>query len=102
VTRRKGHGLVEEEKLGPAPASHDRAGPSLILATTRQPCLCRPPSGQQGLCHRIVDDATIAGEHAPLGDGDDLAEGCDAVLKMHFLYAGADRRERGAGSLYGV
>jgi hypothetical protein len=42
-----------------------------------------------------VDDATIASEHAPLGDGDDLAEGCDAVLKMHFLYAGTDRRERG-------
>jgi len=35
-----------------------------------------------------MDDATIADEHAPLGDGDDLAEGCDAVLKMHFLYAG--------------
>jgi hypothetical protein len=34
VTRRKGHGLVEEEKLGPAPASHDRAASSLILATT--------------------------------------------------------------------
>jgi hypothetical protein len=52
VTRRKGHGLVEKEKLGPAPASHDRAAPSLILATTHQPCLCHPPSGQQGLCHR--------------------------------------------------
>jgi hypothetical protein len=49
-----------------------------------------------------VDDATIAGEHALLGDCDDLAEGGDAVLKMHFLYAGADRRERGADSLYGV
>jgi len=35
-----------------------------------------------------MDDATIAGEHAPLRDGHDLAEGCDAVLKMHFLYAG--------------
>ena len=32
----------------------------------------------------------------------DLTEGCDAVLQMHFLYAGADRRERGADSLYGV
>jgi len=96
VTRRKGHGLVEEEKLCPAPASHDQAAPSLILATTHQPCLCRPPSGQQGLCRRIVDDATIAGEHAPLGDGDDLAEGCDAVLKMHFPYSRADRRERGS------
>jgi hypothetical protein len=42
-----------------------------------------------------MDDTTIAGEHAPLGDGDDLAEGCDAVLKMHFLYAGTDRRDRG-------
>ncbi len=93
VTRRKGHGLVEEETLGPGPTSHDGAASSLILAATHQPCLCRPPSGQQGLCHRIVDDATIAGEHAPLGDGDDLAEGCDAVLKMHFLYAGTDRRE---------
>src|SRR5262249_38665252 len=87
VTRRKGYGLVEEEKLGPAPARHDRAAPSLILATTHQPCLCRPPSGQQGLCYRIVDDPTITGEHAPLGDGNDLAEGRDAVLKMHFLYA---------------
>src|SRR5215831_5558244 len=83
VTRRKSHGLVEEEKLGPAPASHDRAASSLILATTHQPRLCRPPSGQQGLCHRIMDDAPIADEHAPLGDGYDLAEGSDAVLKMH-------------------
>jgi hypothetical protein len=47
VTRRKGHGLVEEEKLGPAPASHDRASSSLVLATAHQLCLCRPPSGQQ-------------------------------------------------------
>ena len=98
VTRRKGHGLVEEEKLGPAPPSHYRAASSLILATTHQPCLCRPPSGQQGLCHRIMDDTTIAGEHAPLGDGDDLAEGCDAVLKVHFLYAGTDRSDRGPTS----
>jgi hypothetical protein len=87
VARGKGHGLAEKEKLGPATASHDRAPPSPILATTHQPCLCRPPSGQQGLCRRIMDDATIAGEQAPLGDGDDLAEGCNAVLKMHSAVA---------------
>jgi hypothetical protein len=34
-----------------------------------------------------MDDATIAGEQAPLGDGDDLAEGCNAVLKMHSAVA---------------
>jgi hypothetical protein len=30
-----------------------------------------------------MDDTTVAGEHAPLGDCDNLAEGGDAVLKMH-------------------
>jgi hypothetical protein len=30
-----------------------------------------------------MDDATIAGEHAPLGYCDNLAKGSDAVLKRH-------------------
>jgi hypothetical protein len=42
-----------------------------------------PAPAQQRFRRRIVDDATIAGEHAPLGYGDNLAEGRDAVLKVH-------------------
>ena len=76
------------------PAARIVAANALLTPAPILPAICDPASGQQGLCHRIVDDSTIAGEHAPLGDGDDVAKGCDAALKMHFLYAGTDRRER--------
>jgi len=83
MARRKSDGLIEEEQLGPASASHDRSAATFVLTATDEPGLGGPAPVQQRLCCRIVDDATVADEHAPLGYGDNLAEGCDAVLKVH-------------------
>jgi len=75
--------LIEEEQLGPASACHHRAAPPLVFTAANEPSLGGPAPVQQSLRCRIVDDATIADERSPLRYGDNLAKGCDAVLKMH-------------------
>jgi hypothetical protein len=83
MSRRKCDGLIEKEQLGPTSPGHDDPAAPFVFATADEPGFVCPAPVQQGLCRRIVDDAAIAGEHATLGYGHDLAEGCDAVLKVH-------------------
>jgi hypothetical protein len=64
MARRKSDGLIEEEQLGPASASHDRSAATCVLTATDEPGLGGPAPFQQPLRCRIVDDATISGEHA--------------------------------------
>src|SRR5712671_1609394 len=99
MARRKSDGLIEEEQLGPASASYDRSAATFVLTATDEPGLGGPAPVQQRLRRRIVDDATIADEHAPLGYGDNLAEGCDAVLKVHCRYQGRTMLERSDPSI---
>jgi hypothetical protein len=94
MTCRKRDGLIEKKQLRPASSGHDRPAAAFVLAATNEPGLRRPAPLQQGLCRGIMDDATIAGEHAPLGDSDNLAEGCDAVLKRHRRSAGLEVEAR--------
>jgi hypothetical protein len=83
MARRKSDGLIKEEQLGPASAGHDRSTTTFVPMATDEPGLGSPAPVQQGLRRRIVNNAAIAGEHAPLGNGNNLAEGGDAVLKVH-------------------
>jgi hypothetical protein len=89
MTCRQRDGLIEKEQLRPASPGHDHPAAALVLAAADEPGLGGPASLQQGPCRGIVDDAAVAGERAALGDGDNLAEGCDAVLKRHRRSAGA-------------
>jgi hypothetical protein len=81
-------GLIEKEQLGPTSPGHDDPAAPFVFAAADEPGFARPAPVQQGLCRRIVNDAAIAGEHAPLGYGHDLAEGCDAVLEVHHRRSG--------------
>ena len=83
VTRGKRDRLIEKEQLGPASAGHNGAAAAFIFAAADEPGLGRPPPFQQSLRRRIVDDATIARERAPLGESHDLPEWCDAILQWH-------------------
>src|SRR5262245_32281661 len=83
MARRQSDGLIEEEQLGPASASHDGSAATFVLTATDEPGFGGPAPVQQRLRCRIVDDASVGGEHATLGYSDNLAEGCDAVLKVH-------------------
>jgi hypothetical protein len=76
----KPDGFIQKEELSPAPLRHHCTTTPLEFAGADQPCLRRPSPTQQRLRGRIVDDAPIASEHAPLRNGDDLAEGRNAVL----------------------
>src|SRR5262249_1134742 len=83
MARRKSDGLIEEEQLGPASAGHDHSAAAFVVTAADEPGLGRPAPVQQGLGRRIMDDAAIAGDHAPLRNGDNLAERGDAGLKVH-------------------
>jgi hypothetical protein len=80
MPRRKSDRLIEEEKLGPASADHNRSAPAFVVAAADEPCLGGPAPVQQSFRRRIMDYAAIAGEHAPLRYGDNLAKRCDTVL----------------------
>jgi len=86
MARRKSDGLIEEEQLCSASASHDRSAATFVLTATDEPGLGGPAPVQQRLRFRIVDDATVAGEHAAMGRGDDVAAGSDAILQRHGTY----------------
>ena len=73
--------LVEEEKLGPAPPSHDVAPDVIELELAGYPGLGCPTPPERGLCGRVVDDAAVGGEKSLGRIRYDVAEGCDAVLK---------------------
>jgi hypothetical protein len=74
-------GLVEKEQLGPAPAAHHLAPPSPEFADAGDPRRARPALLQQRFRRGVVDDAAVAGEHAAMRGGDDVAGGRDAVLQ---------------------
>ena len=80
---REGDGLIEEEKLCPASTCHYRSAVVFVFKATNEPCLGRPAPVQQSFRRWIMDDATITGEGSPLRYGDNIPEGCHAVLKMH-------------------
>jgi hypothetical protein len=86
MARREGDSLVEEEKLGPASAGHDCPADVLVFEATDEPRLAGPALAEQSLRHRIVDDATIAGEDTSLGYRDNFTEGRDAILKRHLPF----------------
>jgi hypothetical protein len=71
MARRKSDGFIEEEPLSLASAGHDRSRRSLHsqLQTSQVLVVQR----LLVFVARIVDDAAIAGEHAPLGNGNNLA-----------------------------
>ena len=83
MPRRESRRLVEEEQLRPASPAHDVAPPAFVIAGAGDPGLGRPALPRQRLRRRIVDDAAIASEYTTLRSGDDLAEGCHAVLQGH-------------------
>jgi hypothetical protein len=80
MSRRESDCLIEEEKLGPASAGHNRSASAFVVAAADEPCPGGPAPVQQSFRRRIVDYTAIAGEHAPLRYGDNLAKRCDAVL----------------------
>ena len=75
-------GLVEKEQLGPASPAHHLAPAAAEFADAGEPRLARP-APRQRLGGGIVDDAAIAGEHAAMRGGDDVACRRDAVLQRH-------------------
>src|SRR5690242_2360236 len=83
MARRKRSGLVKEEQLGPAAAAHYLAPASPELADACQPRRARPAFAQQRPGRGVMDDATIAGEHAAMRIGDDLSKRRDPVLQRH-------------------
>src|SRR2546430_5601951 len=83
VAGRERGGLVEKEQLGPAPPAHYLAPPAPEFADAGDPGRARPALFQQGLGRGAVDDAAIAGEHAAMRGGDDVACGRDAILQRH-------------------
>jgi hypothetical protein len=66
MARRQRDGLVEEEQLGPASTGRDCPAAAFVFTAAHQPGLGGPAPPQQGLRCRIVNDATIANERAPL------------------------------------
>src|SRR5229473_3432161 len=77
--------LVQEKELGPAPASHHRAAPALVIAGTNQPRLAGPALIQQRLRRGVMNDAAVTGEHPSLRDRHNVAERRDTVLQVHCL-----------------
>jgi signal peptidase I len=80
---RERDGFVEEEQLGPAPPAHDLAAHPPKFTGADDPGLVSPATFQQRARGRVVDDAAVTREQATLFDGDDVAEGSDAILQRH-------------------
>src|SRR5262249_36915377 len=72
-----------KEQLGPAPSAHHLAPPPAEFGDAGQPRRARPALFQERLGGGIMDDAAVAGEHAAVRRGDDLAGRGDAVLQRH-------------------
>ena len=80
---RERDGFVEEEQLGPAAPAHDLAAHSPEITGADDPGLVSPATFQQRARGRVVDDAAVTREQATLFDGNDVAEGSDAILQRH-------------------
>src|ERR1700759_4243364 len=78
---RESGGLIQEKQLGPASSAHHFAAAAAELDHANEPGRARPALAQQRFRCGVVDDAAIAGEHAAIGDRDDLAWWHDAVLE---------------------
>ena len=81
MTRRERDRFIQEEELGPTAAAHHLAPPPLIVADTDEPCLGRPALLEQRLGRRVVNDAAVAREEAPLRYRDNVAERAYSVLQ---------------------
>ena len=82
VSGGQGDGLVEKEELGPGAGAHWDAADVPPGQAAGDPGPGAPP----GAAERPVgamQDASVAGQHAARGVGDDLARGQDAVLQRH-------------------
>jgi hypothetical protein len=100
MARSERNGLIKEEQLGPAPPGHDRSAAAFVLTAADEPSFGGPTPIQQGLRSRLVDDAAIAGEYAPLGYGKDLTEGCNTILKRHSHLSDKGRSEGFSSDLH--
>jgi hypothetical protein len=80
---RKRSGVVKEEQLGPAAATHHLAPSPPELADARQPRRARPAFAQQRPGRGVMDDTAIAGEHAAMRIDDDISKRRDPVLQRH-------------------
>src|SRR5689334_3844927 len=77
--------LIEEEQLCPAAASHHVTVPSFKFTEAGEPGLGRPASFQKRPSRRVMNDPTIAGEHASLRYHDDVTERRYPVLQRHWI-----------------
>src|ERR1700730_13995657 len=84
MPRRQCGRLVEEELFGPVAPAHHCAPAAPEFADASEPRPARP-APRQRFSGGIVNDAAIAGEHAAMRRGDDLAGRRDAVLQGHGL-----------------
>jgi len=75
------HRFVEEEKLGPAAATHHLPVPPLVVENTNEPRLRRPAPPEQRFGCRVVDDPAVADEKASLRDRNDIAKRGHPVLQ---------------------
>jgi hypothetical protein len=66
VTSGQRYGFVREEELRPTVGPHHLAPPSFIVEDANQPRLGRPAPAEQGFRRRVVDDAAVTNECAPL------------------------------------
>src|SRR5204863_5531225 len=85
VACRKRDRLVQEEQLCPTAASHHVAVPSFKFTEAGEPGLGRPAPFQKRPSRRVMNDPTIAGEHASLRYRDDVSERRHPVLQRHWI-----------------
>src|SRR5690606_26949891 len=92
ASSKRGH-FIEEEELRPARPTiaaispHHLPPPATKCANANDPGLGGPPPFEQRPGIGIMDDATVAREHAARFGDADLAEGIDAVLQRHVSHA---------------
>jgi hypothetical protein len=82
VPGRERGGLIEKEQFGPTAAAHHLAPPAAELTDAGEPRLARPAPRQRFGCG-VMNDAAIAGQHAAMRGGDDVAGRRDAILQRH-------------------